>query len=84
MAHVKSQKKYQQNGRLWTFGTIFAQHDITILIFHIMKLNDLYEQIMGSSESGNKNLEKEQGFYSLYDKAEYETHTYSNLSNVKL
>lgn len=49
-----------------------------------MKLNDLYEQIMGSSESGNKNLEKEQGFYSLYDKAEYETHTYSNLSNVKL
>lgn len=50
-----------------------------------MKFNDLYEQIMGSSESeDNKSTEKEQGFYSLYDKTEYETHTYSNLSNIKL
>lgn len=49
-----------------------------------MKFNELYEQIMGSSKTGNKNQEREQGFYSLYDKTEYETHTYSNLSNIKL
>ena len=49
-------------------------------------LIEQYNEIMGSSD--NKFSQKEETgnfeYFSMYDKSDYETRTYSNLNNVKL
>lgn len=51
-----------------------------------MDLNKLYHQIMGTTKSGSKDDDNtcEHGFYSLYDKSDYETRTYSSFNNINI
>lgn len=51
-----------------------------------MKLDTLYKQIMGDSKNGHKENDHQgdSGFFSLYEKSDYDTRTYSNLDNVKI
>ena len=51
-----------------------------------MDLNKLYQQIMGGSQSDTDSRKdsKEYGFYSLYDKSDYETRTYSSFNNISI
>ena len=51
-----------------------------------MKLDTLYKQIMGDSKNGYKENDHQGdcGFFSLYEKSDYDTRTYSNLDNVKI
>lgn len=49
-------------------------------------LIEQYKEIMGNSD--NKSTSKEENktfeYYSLYEKSEYETRTYSNFNHVKI
>ena len=51
-----------------------------------MDLNKLYQQIMGAAKSEPKDKDNtcEHGFYSLYDKSDYETRTYSSFNNINI
>lgn len=57
-----------------------------LLILNAMDLNKLYQQIMGGSQSDTDSRKdsKEYGFYSLYDKSDYETRTYSSFNNISI